>query len=320
MRLSSAVFLLLGIPLLLAASLPDAKPQAAPGISAPAASGLKVTMRDKFATMTSERTTYIQADRKRLEYRNSEGSQGWNGSMETRYGPHIVAIARCDLGQMFELNLDTSEYVAGVYPPKPFSQKQAEARGLRAPQAAVAGPATLRIETTTVDTGERKQIFGHTARHVITTSQTIPLEGSKATAQESVSDGWYIDLDTHLSCDPKRSEGKRVYTYLSTGNAPAEKMEFVTHGERETGFPVDLKYSSSQTIALPDGKTTKHTSSISETLVTSLEEKPLDPALFSLPRGFRQVEHIQRNPSPSFSTQLSMAWYEFKAEVARLFE
>ncbi|HTD22242.1 MAG TPA: hypothetical protein VK738_06290 [Terriglobales bacterium] len=325
MRLSSFCLLLLGIPLLLAANLPDAKPQAASGMNAQVTpglpSGLKITVRNTFAGMPSEQTTYIQGDRRRREYRNAQGSPRSDGSMDMSYGPHLVAITRCDLGQAFELNLDKNEYEAMAYPPKPLRLSKAEMDAMqqRTPQVAKAGNATLRIETTTVDTGERKQIFGHTARHVMITSRSVPLAGSKATAYESASDGWYIDLDTRISCDMKWPEGKRGFSYLSAGNAPGEKIEFVSHGDPETGAPVDLKFTSSQTIVLPDGTTQTHTS-ISQTQVTSLEQRPLDPALFAVPTGFRQVEQIERNPRPNFAAQLSMAWEEFKAGVAHLFE
>jgi len=67
---------------------------------------------------------------------------------------------------------------------------------------------TLRIETTTVDTGERKEFFGHIARHFIITRKQIPLEGSHSEPQETLTDGWYIDLDPQVSCDRKLSRGK----------------------------------------------------------------------------------------------------------------
>lgn len=124
----------------------------------------------------------------------------WDGSTDVRYGPHLASIVRCDLGQTFELNLDAREYIAAPYPPKPLSKAETEARGLKPLQFVASDKPTLRLETTTLDTGERKEFFGHTARHVITTRRQIPLEGSKSDAQEMVKDGWYIDLDPSISC------------------------------------------------------------------------------------------------------------------------
>jgi hypothetical protein len=46
----------------------------------------------------------------------------------------------------------------------------------------------------------------------------------------------------------------------------------------------------------------------------------LDPALFVIPTGFRQVEDIERNPSSNFPNQWSIAWNRLRESVARLFE
>jgi integrase len=120
-----------------------------------------------------------------MEYRNSFGQ---------RYGPRLVSITRCDLGQSFELNLDTSEYTSASYPPMPRTKEEIARRGLQIPTTYVSDKPTLRIEITTTDTGERKELFGHIARHVVTTRKQIPLEGSHSQLQQSVTDAWYIDL------------------------------------------------------------------------------------------------------------------------------
>lgn len=347
MRPPSAVLLILGIPLLLAASLPDPSPQAArganpqspagtnistaPRVNPPASTavkmpGLKMIIHNDFAGNTSEMTLYVERDRSRREYRNAEVGVGSNGffntsSVNIRYGPHLVGITRCDLGQAFELNLDAQEYVVSAYPPKPLNLSKAEADALRqsTPQPAVAGNPTLRIETTTTDTGERKQIFGHTARHVVTTSRTVPLEGSKTSPEETRVDGWYIDLDTHVACEPKWPTNKKAFTYLSAANAPAERIEFISHGDPVTGFPVEVKRAHTRTMTLSDGTTQEHTFS-NQSEVTLLEQSPLDPELFAVPSGFRKVDEIERNPPRSLTNQLNMAWEEFKAGVSRIFE
>ena len=133
--------------------------------------------------------------------RKADGSQQWLS------GPRLAAITRCDLGQLFELNLDAAEYVSAQYPPKPLTQEEIEARGLNKVDMSQSRKPTLRIETTTVDTGERKEFFGHIARHVIITRKQIPLEGSHSEPQETVTDGWYIDLDPQVSCDRRLSRG-----------------------------------------------------------------------------------------------------------------
>ncbi len=303
MNFSSTWLLLLGIPLLRASENP----------------GIKMTIQHGAAGLSNQQTIYLQGDRKRMEFRNYMGG---------KEGPRLASITRCDLGQAFELNLDTSEYTSRPYPPKPLTKEEIEARGLQNRTTYVSEKPTLRIEVTTTDTGERKEIFGYIARHVITTRKQTPLEGSRSEPQETVTDAWYIDskgidLRQRLSCDRKWPEGKKghAYTYLHAagGNQPIDKPEFVTIGEPETGFALHSLMTSKNTYTLPDG-TRKQSDSKSETRVTQLDEGPLDPALFEIPPGFKQVDHIERNPAASaFASPPKDFWQRFRARVAGLF-
>lgn len=77
-----------------------------------------------------------------------------------------------------------------------------------------------------------------------------------------------------------------------------ERPEFVTIGNRETGFPMDLTLTSKRPSNLPGG-----TISSFEIRVTQFEEGSLDPALFEIPPSFKHVDRIDRNPPPSPSRQ-----------------
>src|SRR6185437_240407 len=302
MHLSPLCLLLVGVPLLQASEN----------------TGIEMTIRRVFAGNPSEQTIYVQGDRKRIEFRNYSGQRKADGSQQWLSGPRLAAITRCDLEQVFELNLDAAEYTSAPYPPKPQTQEETKARGLAKSDMSPSREPTLRIETTTMDTGERKELFGQIARHVIIKTKQIPLEGSRSEPQETVTDGWYIDLDPQVSCDRKLSRGKRAHGYLVVGKQPAEKPEFVDIGESETGFAVQLVMVSKGTYTLPDG-TSKQTDSKSEKLVTQLELRSLDPGLFEIPPGFKHVQHIERNPRTSASSNKTLDfWDRFKAKVARL--
>jgi len=294
---------------------------AVPMFQASGNNGIKITIRFGQSGNSSEHAVYIAGDRKRMEFRNAEGRKMADGSLQLSYGPKLVAITRCDLGQMFELNLDTSEYTSAPYPPQPLTREQIEARGLQIPP--VMSEPTLRLEVSTTDTGERKEMFGRIARHVVTTRKQIPLEGSWTEPQESVTDGWYIDLNQRLSCDHNWPVGKTAYSYSAlavNGKHPREKVEFIAAGKPETGFALHSVMTSKITYAMPNG-TRKQNDSRSEVLVTQLEEGPLDPGLFEIPPGFRHVEHIERNPAASASSsRLADLWQRFKASVTSLFK
>jgi hypothetical protein len=249
--------------------------------------------------------------------------------MQTTYGPRLAIITRCDLGQVFDLNLDASEYSVSPYPPQPFTKEEMAARGIPLKTSFVSDKPTLRIEVTTNDTGERKEIFGHTARHVLVTMKRIPLEGSVSKPQESVTDGWYIDADVNgvnlwqrLPCDrpwPNRQwpKGKQdhSYSFATSGNGPIDKPEFVDIGERETGFAVRSTATIKSEYTLPDGSQQQLGNKF-VTEVTQLDEMPLDPALFEVPAGFKQVDHIERNVLASAQPTF---WQRVRAGLSGLF-
>lgn len=138
------------------------------------------------------------------------------------------------------------------------------------------------------------------ARHVITTTKPIPLEGSQEEAQETAKDGWYIDFAGRLSCEPKTAEGTGTFGVVmaraGVGGAvgggkmpPMEKPEIVEIGPRETGFSVKEVRTSPGAMTRPDGMS-KPLQSTNESEVMQLEEEPIDPGLFEIPTGFKQVE------------------------------
>jgi hypothetical protein len=286
--------------------------QAAPAPSA--AAGIKLTRRfSSPGGIGNEQTLYIEGDRRRSEFRNATGSPTKpGGTIQVNYGPRLASIQRCDLGQMFELNLDDRQYVVAPYPPLPLTKEQMKARGLSTDFRLryFSDKPTLKEEITTVDTGERKSFFGHTARHVITTRREIPLEGSPSQPSETVSDGWYIDLNTRLSCDRRPPSAGHTYAFIAAGDEPIERRTIVAEGKMETGFPIELKTTTRSSMVLPDG-TKKPFTSINEMRVTDLEEKPLDPALFEVPSSFRKVNAIRRNPPASLSASVS-TWAAIK--------
>ncbi len=220
--------------------------------------GVKMTIHFGMSGQPIEQTIYLRGDRKRTESRGSSGRVGSDGAKQVTYGPRLVLITRCDLGQIFELNLDDAQYVSTPYPPKPFTKKEIEARGLNRLNMSTSEKPTLRIETTTLDTGERKEISGHIARHIIMTRKQIPLEGSHSQPQDTVTDGWYIDFDQSLSCDRRPPKGTRAHSFggvLVAGNQLMERPEFIDIGEAQTGFPLQQTMTSKTTYIGADGNT-----------------------------------------------------------------
>jgi hypothetical protein len=262
--------------------------------------GTKVVTRHTFGPGSSEQTLYMMGDRRRIEFRHSVQHRDSDGSFETVNELSSVFILRCDLGESFVLRPQTEEYRSAAYPPKPLTPEEAATRAFEKPATAEPAKPTLRIETTTVDTGDRKELFGYMARHVITTRKQTPLEGSNSQPSESVTDGWYIDLDRSISCDPKPSAGSKRFGILSSRVAvggkemPIDRPEFVDIGARETGFPLKETRTSPMTAIFPDG-TRKTSDGFDQSEVTVLQRVTLNPALFEVPSGYKHVEPSRRN-------------------------
>ena len=259
--------------------------------------GFKIVTLNTFGTGSNETTAYYLRDRSRAEYQNSDGGNARPGSAHGSYqmtnGPHMATIRRCDLGKRFFLNLDTHEYSEspdmGMELPKALA---AARKTLKAASPRPPSKPTLRIETTTTDTGERKQIFGYTARRVIVTTKYVPLEGSNAVAQESTNDGWYIDIDTRLSCGEQYPPGTLFYSFAA---GPAERIEFVRKGDAKLGFAISV-VSSNKSSAAGKQPSPGHAGPKSETQVIQLQHGPLDPSLFEIPTDFKLVDHVNPNP------------------------
>lgn len=226
-----------------------------------------------------EVTTYIMGDRRRTEYRNTSKNRNPDGSFSIGDPQANVVIQRCDLRRSFGLNTKTQQYSAKDYPPKPltFVDSGRDTSSLPA----------YRVETTTVDTGERKEIFGQTARHVITTTKTTPLGDTKGEPSVSVKDGWYIDYQSRISCEPVAETKQQTFGWFMMGGARwrTSRLENVFVGQREEGLLVEGNQNSG-TFTI-NGSNGVNLSLSNDFQVTDFYRGPLDPTLFEVLTEFR---------------------------------
>lgn len=135
--------------------------------------------------------------------------------------PHTAVITHCDTGIVDELDLDSHEYREFKMPRYP-DEKNFLKLVDRARKAVKS-----RLQADTVDTGETRVFFGHTARHWITTIREtrdtyhdFPKDyfapsGFRARIKEkivSVVDGWYLE-QSQPGCAPdflRRNQGRAV--------------------------------------------------------------------------------------------------------------
>ena len=235
------------------------------GLTVTALADVKVKTKQTMSGQVSENTSYIKGKRQRTEM--------MNGS--------FISITQCDLGRDLQLNPQTKTYMVNLY-----DTDAADALGLSSGSTAGKSPAvsggTMFVTTTIKDTGERKQMFGYTARHII---QTIETDSSPDACSKSKTkmemDMWVIDAEFGLSCPATRQ-------YRPAGNSNTggcrDRVQQKTIGTAKSGYPVYQK----MTTFDANGK-------VSYTMVqevVELSKATLDASLFEAPAGYREVKDM----------------------------
>ena len=145
----------------------------------------------------------------------------------------------------------------------------------------------INIERRIIDTGERKQLLGRTARRLVSRI-------TRSDGPETVIDGWYIEVPGL----PKQKTGSggafAVLTLTAAGQSSAPpRIEVKQIGPAPEGLAVWQK--TTWAIALPGGA--RHNNeSISE--VTELFEGILSDKLFQPPDGYQRVTNLYAAPRP----------------------
>ena len=235
---------------------------------------VKVKSKQTISGQSYESTTYIKGKRQRSE---------------TLGG--MVNITQCDLRRGVQLNTNSKTYM--VNPFAPTMQTTAKTSAVTDKNGVIQTGGRVTTTVTIKDTGERKQMFGYTARHLIITMETVssPDACSKSNMKMQT-DGWYIDAAFALDCDNEAAY--QNYTNNRAGGCQ-DKYDMKTVGTAKRGFPVYER----TTRFDESGK--ESYSMISE--VVEFSQSTLDASLFDVPEGFREVADASQmyGGSPSVS-------------------
>jgi hypothetical protein len=230
--------------------------------TAVARADVKIKSKQTTQGQTYENTTYIKGKRQRSE----------------QMGGQMITIQQCDLRRDIQIMPQAKAYTVRPY--------DAEAQPSAAPASdARQGTATTKggLVTSTIttrDTGERKQMFGYTARRIITTIETKSSPDSCSPMNSKVeTDGWYIDAAFALQCDAERAG---AYHMPQPRAGCQDRYETKQAGAAKRGFPLYEK----MTMYGEDGR--ESFSMINE--VVELSQATLDASLFDAPADYREVK------------------------------
>ena len=225
----------------------------------------KVKIKQTSGGQTYENTTYIKGKRQRSE----------------NNGGQMISVMQCDLRRNITIMPQMQAYMI-----QPFADGSAttETNTTNTPRPASQPREKGGVVTSTIttrDTGERKQMHGYQARHIIT---TMVMESSPDACSETKTkmeiDGWYIDAAFALDCD--LGSAYQNYQPPATPGGCRDRYQTKTIGTAKKGFAVWEK----TTMFGPDGAVSFTT--INE--VMEFSQATLDPSLFDVPAGYREVK------------------------------
>ncbi len=222
---------------------------------------VKIKTKQTMSGTVSENTTYIKGKRTRTEMMNGV----------------MVSLTQCDLKRDLQLNPQTKTYMVNLYDDGTVSEPTEIMAG---PSAPVTKGGTMYVTTTLKDTGERKQMFGFTARHIVQTVETETTHDACSPAKTKMEmDMWVIDAEFGIACT--QNSGYRTYKNAQKSGCQ-DKIVPKTIGSAKSGYPLWQKITQFDT----NGK--ESFSMIQE--VVELSKATLDQALFEAPADYREVK------------------------------
>ncbi len=200
----------------------------------------------------------------------------------------MILIQRCDTRVVYSLNPDKREYTETQLP----SPEEREKARREAERKWSEGRPNLIIEYTTVDTGETKQAFGHTARHYITTIKETPAAELGQQPSEIVKDAWYLDIPDVTTCESV-SHRPRGLIVGSVGGVTIQNIrpDFKFAGPEPQGMIVSEKTTTRSVHVFQTGEK-YHTEVTTSREILDISNEAIDPALFEVPAGFTKVKQF----------------------------
>jgi hypothetical protein len=206
---------------------------------------------------------YLKGARQRIESgsENSDSDHSWTASI----------LYECDRRRILTLNSSTKTFHERFIKDPSEKHPAAEHKNTIPPPAQSADT-VVNISRDSVDTGERRQVEGYTARHVKTTTKTEP--GPKAATHASLeeTDGWYLDLPGFACLGSLNS----MVGFFLPAPSPGDKLHFNLLGTAPHGYPIE------ETVR----KTEEGRTSVTKLTLVQVSKTALDPKLFEVPADY----------------------------------
>ena len=261
--------------------------QRKPADDKPITGDFKITVRTTVAGQSSESTTMIKGSRERAE--TSMGAAGFSSKS--------INITQCDMRRTIQINDSSRKYL--ITPMDSDSSSSSDTTSTpTAPTAAGASKGgVVTMTTNTVDTGERRDMFGFTARHLKrTTIMDSSPDACNPGQMKFETDGWYINLEYSFSCPANRPP----QTGRPGASGCRDRYVFKRTGPENLGYPLQ------ETTTMYGANGAQMYTSTKE--VIDLSRQTLEASLFDIPAGYTEVHDQQEMyGAPSMADMMEMA-------------
>ena len=246
-------------------------------------------------SQTSNKATDIKIRQKMTSSRSDRGAETVmyikGPRMRSEIGESSIGmttVVQCDLKRTLMINDKTKTYMVvpdsnaaagavasgggGAPGPIPDSQSSTVPRG-----------GIVNVTNTITDTGERKEMFGFTARHIKTSMVRKASPDACEKDMKLETDGWYIDFQYAFDCPSQMPKHQAQPVRPQPGCK--DEVRTKTVGTAKLGFPLLV----TTTIFAADGTTSSMTQEVLE-----LSRQPLQSALFDVPEGYALAQDMQQ--------------------------
>ena len=227
---------------------PKTAPIPPPPAPLPPANDLIVKMRYLSGEKTTTSTVSMKGLRQRIDY-----------------GPDLAVLQQCGAAQIIQVNDQNKRFLTVENRPEPAA---------KAPKKG----GTVTYMTTLTDTGERKVLFGQTARHLKTVlTKTVTPNACDKRKEHVETDGWFVDPPSLMCPAAPRPVA------VTTADDCRDTVEYVDPPAPVAGYP--LAYTAITTD--DEGKT-----STMSMEVTDFAKSTLPDALFVVPAGYAAAANL----------------------------
>ncbi len=267
----------------------------------------KIRQKMTMAGRTSESAVMIKGSRERTE--------------SSQMGMKTVTVMQCDLKRTIQISEAEKKYLIEPMAAQSAAETTTTTASSSKTKTKKGGIVTRTIEI--IDTGERQQMFGLTARHIKTVMTTEPSPDACDKSRQRVeTDGWYVDLSVGLSCKFDRPV-ENPMNYEKSAPSCLDQSKVVQKGTGKLGYALKL----TTKISMPDtgGEDDAETAAMMAkmgmgggmmtmtTEVTELSRATLPAELFDIPAGY--AETAKQSDLYGKNTQKAMGEYQKTPEA-----